>query len=83
MHRWQDIYANIPEEIRELVDKLFLYRATDGYENVGLKFLYEVHMVCDKLVHYIKTTNKPIKMTADGNQKFEQRPAIVTIMNLK
>ena len=24
-----DIYANIPDEIRELVDKLYLYRASD------------------------------------------------------
>ena len=34
-----DIYANIPDEIRELVDKLYLHRATDDDENVGLKFL--------------------------------------------
>ena len=29
-------------------------------------------MVCDKLVHYIKNTNKPIEMTADDNHKFEE-----------
>ena len=67
-----DIYANIRDEIRELVDKLYLYRATDDYKNVSLKFLNEVRMVCDKLIHYIKTTNKPIEMTADDNQKFEE-----------
>ena len=49
-----DIYANIPDEIGELVDKLYLHRAKDDDANVGLKFLNEVHMVCDKLVHNIK-----------------------------
>ena len=67
-----DIYANIPEEIRELVDKLYLYRATDDDENLALKFLNEVHMVCDKLVHYIKNTNIPMKISADDNRKFEE-----------
>ena len=29
-------------------------------------------MVCDKLVHYIKNATKPIEITADDNQKFEE-----------
>ena len=78
----KDIYANIPDEIRELVDKLFLYRATDDNENVGLKFLNEVHAMCDKLVHYIKTTNKATEIMIIRNL-MKQRPAFVAIMNLK
>ena len=61
--------ANYLNKKKAIVNELYIYRAIDDNEIVGLRFLNNIHVVCDALVRYIQNTNIP--MTTDDIRNYE------------